>query len=452
MPNLPLAVSRPLVTAADGDRIEQGHQSPCHFWIAMHIIVLGAGLIGVTSSWYLREAGHEVTVIDRQPGAALETSFANGGQISVSHPEPWANPSAPGQALRWLGREDAPLLFRPRADWRQWSWGLRFLLECLPGRSRRNTEAIAHLAVYSHACTRELRGTTGIEYDSLDKGILHLFFESRDLALATQRAALLHRFNVRAEILDAAGCIAVEPALAASRERFVGGLYAPDDESGDAYMFTQSLLAKGRERGIDFRFDLRVESLEARGGSVDAVHVSEAAGQHMRIAGDAFVLALGSHSPLLVRPLGEDLPIYPVKGYSATLPLAADAQAPKVSITDESHRVVCSRLGNRLRVAGTAELNGYDLSVNQLRCEAILRRARQLFPQLSATGPAEYWAGLRPATPGNLPIVGRSRLSNLYYNTGHGTLGWTLACGSARALASIVRGETPGTPFPFRGL
>ncbi len=418
----------------------------------MHVVVLGAGLTGVTTAWYLRQAGHEITVIDRQPGAGLETSFANGGQISVSHPEPWANPGAPRQVLRWLGREDAPLLFRPRADWRQWAWGLRFLLECGPGRTRRNTEAIARLALYSRTCLQELRHATGIEYDFLGKGILHLFFAAEEFAQVEERVAVLRGFGMRAEVLDPAGCVAVEPALAASGERVVGGLYAPDDESGDAWKFTQQLAILCAARGVHVRFDTRIEALDVRAGRVVSIHVAAADGKREQVTGDAFVLALGSHSPLLVRPLGEDLPIYPVKGYSVTIPLASRAEAPQVSITDESRRIVCSRLGNRLRIAGTAELAGYDITVNRPRCEAILRRARQLFPGIEPAGEPEYWAGLRPATPSNVPIIGRSRLANLYYNTGHGTLGWTLACGSARAVADIVGERSPQVAFPFRGI
>jgi D-amino-acid dehydrogenase len=418
----------------------------------MHVIVLGAGLIGVTSAWYLKQAGHEVTVIDRQPAVALETSFANGGQISVSHPEPWANPGAPGQVLRWLGREDAPLLFRPRADWRQWAWGLRFLLECLPGRTRRNTEAVAGLALSSRARLQELREATGIEYDHLGRGILHLFFEARDFAQAEQRAQLLRGFGMRAEVLDARGCIAIEPALAQCRDKLAGGLYAPEDESGDALRFTQALAARCHARGVAFRFNARIESLDERDGHIVAARILDADAGCVSVGGDAFVVALGSHSPLLLRPLGADLPIYPVKGYSVTVPIAPDAAAPQVSITDESRRIVCSRLGDRLRFAGTAELTGYDTTINRKRCEAILQRARELFPQVEPAGEIEYWAGLRPATPGNVPIIGRIRHENLYCNSGHGTLGWTLACGSAQAIADIVGGRSPEVAFPFRSL
>ncbi len=418
----------------------------------MHVIVLGAGLTGVTSAWYLRQAGHAVTVIERQPAAGLETSYANGGQVSVSHPEPWANPGAPGQVLRWLGREDAPLLFRPRLDWRQWSWGLRFLRECLPGRTRRNTTAIVRLALHSRACLRALREDTGLEYDRLERGILHLFFSSRDSTQAGERAALLRGFGIRAEVVDARGCLAIEPALAHCRDTILGGLYAPDDESGDALAFTQKLAALCQHNGVTFRYGLAIGSLVAANGSVVAARTADDQGAAEQIGGDAFLVALGSHSADLVRPLGDTLPIYPVKGYSVTLPLAAGADAPFVSITDESRRIVCSRLGNRLRAAGTAELTGFDASVNPARCNALLRRVEQLFPHIKPAGEVAHWAGLRPATPGNVPVVGRGRLNNLFFNTGHGTLGWTLACGSGQAIADIVDGKPSRIDFPFLNL
>jgi D-amino-acid dehydrogenase len=418
----------------------------------MHVIVLGAGLIGVTSAWYLRQAGHAVTVIERQPAAGLETSFANGGQISVSHPEPWANPGAPAQILRWLGREDAPLLFRPRLDWGQWSWGLRFLRECLPSRTRRNTEAIARLALFSRDCLHALQAETGIAYDRLGKGILHLFFNPNEFAQAGRRAALLHELGVRADVLDADACRNVEPALRHCRDALEGGLYAPDDETGDALVFTQKLAERCAAAGVRFRYGLRVGALATEGGKAVAALAVGEDGSPERIGGDAFLIALGSYSAALARTLGDALSIYPVKGYSVTLQLAEDAEAPAVSITDESRRIVCSRLGNRLRVAGTAELTGFDTSINAARCEAILRRAMQLFPQVRPSGTPEYWAGLRPATPTNVPIIGRGRLDGLFYNTGHGTLGWTLACGSGQAIADLVGGRMPTVAFPFRHL
>lgn len=418
----------------------------------MKVIVLGAGLTGVTSAWYLAQAGHEVEVIDRQPAPALEASYANGGQISVSHPEPWANPGAPKQILRWLGREDAPLKFRPRADPRQWLWGLRFLIECLPGRSEANGRAIAALALYSRARLQALRRDTGIEYDCLQSGILHLFFDRQSISNVEGRARWLRGFGMQVEVLDRAGCVAVEPALADCRDNLLGGLYAPQDESGDAHKFTQALAALCAARGVRFRHGTTIAGLGADGGKVSGVRLNGAGSGVELLRSDAYVLSLGSYSVLLAAAIGENLPIYPVKGYSITLPLDAATAAPRVSITDESRRIVCSRLGNRLRAAGTAELAGYDSSINETRCRAIVRRIAEIFPGLAEGGQPEFWAGLRPATPNNLPVIGRSRYSNLYFNTGHGTLGWTLACGSAAALTDIVGGKRPEPVFPFRRL
>ncbi len=415
----------------------------------MHVIILGAGLIGVTSAWYLRQAGHAVTLIDRQPAAGLETSFANGGQISTSHPEPWANPGAPAQIVRWLGREDAPLLFRPRLDWQQWSWGLRFLFECLPRRATRNTARIARLALHSHRCLAALRTETGIDYDRLGRGILHLFFTPHEFSRAALRARLLQEFGIRANVLDASACIDLEPALTHSKRPFQGGLHAPEDETGDAFKFTQNLARFCQERGVNFSFAQTIESFRCRSDRIDGIWVQDEKAGRRLLQGDAYLLAAGSYSPLLARTAGENLPVYPVKGYSVTLPLEDGTCAPCVSITDESRRIVYSRLGNRLRIAGTAELTGYAPRINPARCEAILKRARELFPQLGTTGAAEYWAGLRPATPGNVPIIGRSRFGNLFYNTGHGTLGWTLACGSAQVIADLIDGKPPAIDFPF---
>ncbi|MDD5296046.1 MAG: D-amino acid dehydrogenase [Rhodocyclaceae bacterium] len=418
----------------------------------MKIIVLGAGLAGVTSAWYLAQAGHQVTVLERNPLAAEETSFANGGQISVSHPEPWANPGAPWQVLRWLGRDDAPLLFRLRYDPQQWKFALRFLGECRPARTRRNTEAVANLAVYSRARLQELRRSTGIAYDCLERGILHVFFASRAYRHAVKKAEHLLGYGIDLRPCPADECRVLEPALAGAQRQLAGGLYARDDESGDARLFVLGLVDLCRKAGVEFHFGTRIEKLEVFGKRIAGVHVRESHGRG-RINGDAFVLAAGSFSPKLARTVGESLPIYPVKGYSATIALPEGVIAPHVSITDESHRIVMSRLGNRLRIAGTAELAGFDRSINPARCQAILRQARELFPDaIPPDVKAEYWAGLRPATPSNVPIIGKSRYENLFFNTGHGTLGWTLSCGSASALADIVDGRRPEVDFPFCGL
>ncbi len=409
----------------------------------MKIVVLGAGVVGVTSAWYLARDGHEVLVLDRQPAAGMETSFANGGQISVGHCEPWANPQAPLQVLKWLGREDAPLLFRWRADLQQWLWGLRFLRECLPARTACNTERILRLALFSRECLLALRAETGILYDQLARGILEIYEDEAEFVAAQKSAARVSALGYPREVKTAAQCAAIEPALAGSAARLRGGVYTPQDESGDAHRFTQSLATLAAARGVSFRYNQRVEGILAEGGTVRGARVRDAEGRVETVQGDAYVVALGSYSPLLLRPIGVGLPVYPTKGYSATIPISDPAAAPTVSLTDMSHKIVFSRLGNRLRVAGTAELNGYDQALNPVRCDALSRRAFALFPGVGERDRVEYWTGLRPATPSNVPNIGRSAYRNLYLNTGHGTLGWTLACGSAQTLADIVAGRSP---------
>lgn len=408
-------------------------------------------MVGVTAAWYLAEAGHEVTVLERREAPGLETSFANGGQISASHAEPWAKPSVLPKIAAWLGREDAPFLFRPRADLAQWQWGLRFLLECAPGRFERSAAVLAGLAAYSRDCLRALRERTAMRYDELARGILHFCTDERDFLALARHTEAMRALGVQREVKSAAECVATEPALAHSLVPVVGGVYAPQDESGDAHKFTQQLAALCRQRGVLIRSGVQVRALEREGTEISAVRASTA-GREERVTADAYVVALGSYSALLLAPLGIRIPVYPLKGYSITLPLDLDhaaAAAPCVSLTDEAHKIVLSRLGNRLRAAGTAELTGYDTSVNAVRCEAIAARVRQLFPALAAIPPLEHWAGLRPATPSNVPLVGRTRLRNLFLNTGHGTLGWTLACGSGRALADLVSARRPEVAFRF---
>jgi D-amino-acid dehydrogenase len=409
------------------------------------VLVLGAGVIGTTSAWYLAQAGHEVSVLDRHHGAGMETSFANGGQISAGHAEPWAKPSIVPKVLRWLGREDAPLLFRPRADLAQWMWGLRFLAECWPGRFEQNTRTLSGLAAYSSECLKALRNRTGIRYDELSRGILHFATREADFEVLAHHAEAMRALGQLREVKSAAECVALEPALKDSRERIFGGVYTPEDESGDAHKFTVELARRSSEKGV--RFDLGdIAGFDVANGEVRGVRLRD-----RTESADAYVVALGSYSPLLLRTIGMSIPVYPLKGYSITLPLSpADATAaPTVSLTDEGHKIVISRLGNRLRAAGTAELTGYDRSVNEVRCNAILRRIGELFPGLGAIGTVDRWAGLRPATPNNVPLIGRTRLRNLYLNTGHGTLGWTLACGSGRALADLVSGRKPDVEFRF---
>ena len=430
----------------------------------MHVMVLGAGVTGVTTAWFLRRAGFDVSVVDRQDAAGQETSFANGGQISVSHPEPWANPAAPFVALRWMGRPDAPLRLRLRADAAQWLWMAAFLRECLPWRTRRNTAAIAALAIESLAALRHLREEAHIAdaYDAQTRGILHLFFDAAQFARAQHRVAELAPFGIELRPCRAAQCAEIEPALAASLPHLAGGLYAPNDESGDAMRFSQALARVLADDGVRFHYGTDIERLNVDGERMTGIEIRRAAeeGESGRKTGrdslsaEAYVVCLGSHSRALLRPLGEHLPIFPLKGYSITAPVLDAARAPQVSLIDESRRIVCARLGERLRIAGTAELNGYgcDCDIDPARVATMQAWAATRLP--GAIDPARVtpWAGLRPTMPGGVPVIGRGRYANLWYNTGHGTLGWTLACGSASALAALMRGEEPAiaSTFPFR--
>jgi D-amino-acid dehydrogenase len=414
----------------------------------MRIVVLGAGLLGVSSAWHLAADGHEVVVVDRQPGPARETSFANGGQISTSHAEPWANPATPLKALKWLGREDSPLLWRWSTDPAQWEWGLRFLRECCPARTHANIRAILALALDSRARLKALRRELALDYDCLERGILHFYTDAAEFERAIPQAALMRAHGCERIAKTAAECLAIEPALAHSTRPIVGGTWTADDESGDAHRFATALAERCAARGVAFRYGMPLIGLEAAGGRVVAAHCANGE----KLAADLFVVALGSHAPLYLRPLGVRVPVYPAKGYSVTIPLAPDSSpAPVVSLTDDGAKLVFSRLGNRLRVAGTAEFAGYDTSLNPTRIDALLYRVREIFPRLAGTDfQIERWAGLRPATPSNVPLVGRTRLANLYLNTGHGTLGWTLAVGSGQLLADLVAGRAPAVdPRPY---
>ncbi|MCZ8110883.1 MAG: D-amino acid dehydrogenase [Betaproteobacteria bacterium] len=417
----------------------------------MNVIILGAGLLGVTSAYYLRQLGHDVTVVDRQATPAAETSFANGGQISVSHAEPWANPGAPLKLLQWLGREDAPLLFRLRADMRQWLWGLQFLRECTPGRTRHNIEQIVRLGTYSRSMLQALRAERGLAYDQRTQGILHFYTNPKEFAAAGAPAAQMRELGCDRRVISADEAVALEPALRHIRPQLAGATYTAEDESGDANRFARELVQRCIEDGVVFRMSHTVTSLRTAGGAIDHVEATDSEGRFQRLRADAYVLAMGSLSPMLAAPLGIKLPIYPAKGYSVTMPVKDEALAHQVSLTDDEYKLVFSRLGNRLRIAGTAELNGYDRDLNRVRCEAIVKRVEQLFPGAGDTEQAQFWTGLRPATPSNVPIIGRSKLPNLFLNTGHGTLGWTHACGSGKSIARIVSGLVPEVDFAFTG-
>jgi len=415
----------------------------------MKVLVLGAGVIGTSTAWYLVEAGHEVTVVDRREGAGLETSLANGGQISACHAEPWANPGAPLQILQWLWRDDAPLLFRLKMDPAQWTWGLRFLYECQAWRTRENIAQIVKLSLYSRTALQALREATGIEYDALARGILHYYMDPRIFAGAVRAASLMRRYGLDRDVKTPDEAVAIEPALAHARSRIVGATYTATDESGDAHKFTVNLAAMAHAKGAHFLYERTIQGLRLAGGAVQGAVVRDARGADETLTADAYVVALGSYSPLLTRPLGLDLPVYPAKGYSASVEIVDESRAPTVSLTDDEAKIVFSRLGNRLRIAGTAELSGYSTDLNMVRCEALTRRAKEIFPGAGDYGHATFWAGLRPSTPSNVPLIGATKVKNLYLNTGHGTLGWTMACGSGKALADIISGRAPAVDFAF---
>jgi len=415
----------------------------------VRVLVLGAGVIGTTSAWFLNERGHEVTVLERQRAPAMETSFANGGQITVSHAEPWANPKAPRQILKWLGQPDAPLLFKARMDLKQWRWGAQFLIECLPSRTRRNMLRVLDISRYSAAVLRELRASTGLRYDDLQRGILQLYTDAKGFEHAAEAAAVVRDHGIECEAKTAEECAQIEPALRPRRAWIAGGTYTATDESGDAHKFTQALAAMAAQRGVTMRYAVSIESIEVGGGEVRGVRIGGEGERKEVLEADAYVVCLASYAPFLLSPIGISVPVYPAKGYSATLPIADARAAPTVSLTDDARKIVFTRLGDRLRVAGTAELSGYGLELNRVRCEALTRRAQDWFGDAVDASRAEYWAGLRPATPSNVPLIGRTRYPSLYLNTGHGTLGWTMAAGSGKALADIVSGARPEIDLSF---
>ncbi len=421
----------------------------------MKVIVLGAGIIGVATAWHLLEEGHEVTVVDRQPEAALETSFANGAQISVCFCEPWANAGAPFKVARWMLQADSPLLFRPRLDPHQWRWALSFLTQCTDAAFARNVEQLVALGRYSHDALKSLVAKTGIEYDRLERGILHFFSSAADYENGVKAAALMRDHGVDRRVLDRDAVLAVEPAL----KRFGGihgGTFTPSDESGDARVFTQELAQRCAARGAKFLWEHDILGFDKSGAKITGVHVRERGTlRASTVVADQYVAAAGSFTAPLLRPLGIWLNIYPAKGYSATLRLKRPEDASVVSLLDDTRKIAISRLGDHIRIAGTAEMAGYDTSIDgpksRVRCEALVRRYEELFPGVADTAQPNFWAGLRPSTPDNLPYIGRSKIANLWLNAGHGTLGWTHGAGSGRALAELISGRRPQLDYGFCG-
>lgn len=428
----------------------------------MKIIVMGAGIIGVSTAWHLVQRGHEVTVVERQSGAAMETSFANAAQISVSYCEPWANPEAPAKLLKWMFRNDAPLLFRPRLDWRQWRWGLQFLSQCTDAAFRRNVEQIVALGAYSHAALKDIVQGTGISYNRLERGIAHYYTDQKSFDAAAEAAALMRSFGVDRRVISPGELFALEPAYRAFADHIVGGTYTASDESGDARVFTQELAQRCEAAGVRFVYAYDIVRLEKTGGEVSAVQLRKrSTGEMLSWGADAFVVACGSWSAPLLRTAGVDLSIYPGKGYSATFKLLKPELAPYVSTIDDEVKCAISRLGDTLRVAGTIEVAGYDLSLDtplaRARCQMLADRIEQVLPGVCDTrneaqgGQPNFWAGLRPATPTNIPCIGKTQVGKLWVNAGHGTLGWTHGAGSGKAIAELIDGQRPELKFGFLG-
>ncbi|NML42425.1 D-amino acid dehydrogenase [Ramlibacter sp. G-1-2-2] len=427
----------------------------------MKTLVLGAGIIGISTAWHLAERGHEVIVVDRQPDAGLETSFANGAQISVSYCEPWANKHAPAKLVKWMFSKEAPLLFRPRLDWQQWRWGLAFLGQCNDAAFERNVQQLVALGNYSHAALKDVVSATGIEYQRLERGIAHFYTDQKAFDDAGSAAELMQKHGVNRKVVSRDELFAIEPTFR-NFDRIVGGTFTASDESGDARVFTQKLAQLCAARGVQFLYGRDIERLETAAGTIAAVHVRDrATGVAQRLAADEVVVALGSYTAPLLRQVGVSLPIYPGKGYSATFKLKKPADAPFVSTIDDEVKVAMSRLGDTLRVAGTIEVSGWDATLNsavsQARCRMLAERVEKILPGVCDTrlpeegGDPQFWTGLRPATPTNIPYIGRTKVQGLWVNAGHGTLGWTHGAGSGKAMAELIGGRQPRMAFDFYG-
>ncbi|MFL6661181.1 MAG: D-amino acid dehydrogenase [Rhizobacter sp.] len=404
----------------------------------MHVMVLGSGVIGVSCAWQLALAGHEVTVLDRQPAAGLETSYANAGEVSPGYSAPWAGPGVPLKAVKWLLMQHRPLVIRPHLDWAMLGWCLSMLRNCTAARYEINKSRMVRLAEYSRDCLRELRDDTGIHYDERMQGTLQLFRTQHQVDGTAADIAILKRYGVPFEVLDRAGCVRQEPALAAVEEKFAGGLLLPGDETGDCFQFTQRLAALAAARGVVFRHGTTIKGLLREGTQIAGV-VTDAGTQRA----DAYLVALGSWSPLLLAGVGIHIPVYPVKGYSITVPITDARGAPESTVMDETHKVAVTRLGTRIRAGGTAELAGYTLKLHDTRRRTLEHVVSDLFPQGGDVSAAEFWCGLRPMTPDGTPVVGGTRLPNLYIATGHGTLGWTMAPGTGAVMADLISGREP---------
>ncbi|MBS7541931.1 D-amino acid dehydrogenase [Ancylobacter oerskovii] len=404
----------------------------------MKIVILGAGVIGITSAWYLAKAGHQVTVLDRQAGPALETSFANAGEVSPGYSSPWAAPGIPVKAMKWLFMKHAPLIIRPMADAATWRWVFAMLRNCTAERYAVNKSRMVRIAEYSRDCLEELRAETGIHYDERMQGTLQVFRDQKQLDGIGKDVEVLKADGVPFNVLDPAGCVAAEPGLAPVKHKIVGGLQLPGDETGDCFKFTNALHKLCEAAGVSFRFGVDIRRLKHERDRVVAVETSLG-----DIEADAYVLALGSYAPALAKPLGLDLPVYPVKGYSITVPIVNEARAPVSTVMDETYKVAITRLGDRIRVGGMAEIAGFNLDLPPARRATLEHSVEDLFGGAGDQKRATFWTGLRPMTPDGTPVIGGTRYGNLYINGGHGTLGWTMSCGSGKVLADLVNRVKP---------
>ena len=411
----------------------------------MRILVLGSGVIGTTCAYYLARAGHQVTVLDRQKGPALETSYANAGEVSPGYSAPWAGPGVPLKAIHWMLMQHSPLVIWPMLDPAMWRWGASMLRNCTEARYALNKGRMVRLAEYSRDCLRQLRADTGIQYDHRTQGTLQLFRTQKQLDGTAKDIEILKQYGVPYELLDRAGYVAVEPALAHVQEKFVGGLRLPGDETGDCFKFTSRLATLAEGLGVKFRYGVNI-----RGIASNSAHITGVATDEGLQSADAYLVALGSYSPLLLRPIGVRLPVYPVKGYSITVPIEDASRSPESTIMDETHKVAVTRLGDRIRVGGTAELAGYSLALREGRRKTLDHVLTDLFPRAGNVARGEFWTGLRPMTPDGTPVVGGSPYPNLYLATGHGTLGWTMAAGTGRVMADLMSGKP--TEISLEGL
>ena len=396
----------------------------------MKIAILGSGVIGTTAAYYLARAGHEVTVLDRQSGPALETSFANAGEVSPGYSAPWAGPGVPVKAIKWLLMHHSPLVIKPMLDPAMWRWGMAMLANCTEARYAINKARMVRLAEYSRDCMIALRNDTGIAYDERMQGTLQLFRTRKQLDGIAKDVEILQQYKVPYQVLDRTGYLQYEPALAEVKHKFVGALRLPGDETGDCFLFTNRLAELAKAAGATFRFGTTIRALRAEGGAVTGALTDQG-----EVRADRTLVALGSYSTAMLAPLGLRIPVYPVKGFSITVPISDASKSPESTIMDETHKVAVTRLGNRIRVGGTAQLSGFDLQLNASRRRTLEFVVTDLFPRGGDVAKAEFWTGLRPMTPDGTPIVGPAPLANLWLATGHGTLGWTMAAGTGRLLA-----------------